>query len=148
MFKENWDVIYLSEDVINCFAGKIYWGLFYLISYCIVWCRLFLTSILFKQCQRVLRACQTNSQNGCQAVRWLPRSEYTEQVQNGDQHLRVCWSDSPTATTTPAPTITQKGKGEKKTRRCKTWHQLLGTNGYSVIQIFKYSPCTTCLAEN
>lgn len=29
--EENWDVIYLSEDVINCVFGKMHWGLFYLI---------------------------------------------------------------------------------------------------------------------
>ena len=131
----------LGEDGINCLVGKIYWGLFYLISHCIVACGLFLTSLLFKQCQRILRACQTHSQNGCQAVRWLPRSEHTEQVQNGDQLRRIRWSDSPTAILNPAPPPThnyhRKRKGGKKPRRCKTWHQLLGTSGSSVIQRFK-----------
>lgn len=64
-------------------------------SHCTVECALFLTSLLFERCQQMLRACQTDPQNGCQAVRWLPRSEHNEQVQNGDQLHRICWSDFP-----------------------------------------------------
>ena len=126
MYLENWGVIYLGEDVVNCLVGKIYWGLVYLIPHCIVECGLFLTSLLFKQCQRILSACQTHSQNGCQAVRWLPRSEHSEQVQNGDQVHRICWSDSPAATlnhplpnTQPPP----KKEGEKSPEDAR-----LGTN--------------------
>lgn len=117
----------------KCLPGRTCRGLFYLVSLGGVGRGLFLTSLLFQRCQRVLRACQTHFQNGCQAVRWLPRSALTEQVQNGDQPRGVCRPGSPRAT--PHPTPTTQPPPEKEGGGEDPEDARLGTNALARVAV-------------